>query len=473
MKKFYFLLTVFLISLLSCVGVYAAEDETETEITPSIEYTAHVQDLGWLNPVTDGQLGGTEGQAKNLEALKVNVKNLPANDYFEMRGHSANVGWGTPVYNEGEIGVTGKNWPLEAVSFNINNNNGSPSGYDIYYCAHIANIGWLDWAKNGETAGTTGLGLPLEAVKIIILPSGSPAPGETKTPAFSVNDFNNTSITYALANPLYGLFPASNGNLAGIEGQGVPMYYMSANLNNNLIPGSSVAYQAYSSNVGWCGYVRDNAPSGVEGCQIEAFQMVLEGPIANLFDIYYRGYVGNVGWQDWAKNGELAGSAEGNCPLQAINVQLVRIGEQAPGSTFRAFLPVPRGMYFNGYGILVSIPLQMVFIQNANNQMIFFADCVTGYPNNPEYLTPTGNFSILGKSRNTYLYGADYVSHVDYWIPFIGHTWGFHDADWRQDNEFGKGTYLIDPSHGCINMRDPDIALFNQLIRIGDPVIIR
>jgi hypothetical protein len=43
------------------------------------------------------------------------------------------------------------------------------------------NLGWLDFAKNGESAGSEGFGYRLEAIKVLILPKGSAAPGETET----------------------------------------------------------------------------------------------------------------------------------------------------------------------------------------------------------------------------------------------------------------------------------------------------
>jgi uncharacterized protein YjdB len=39
----------------------------------TIRYAAHVQDIGWQNPVVDGQTSGTTGQAKRMEAIRIEL----------------------------------------------------------------------------------------------------------------------------------------------------------------------------------------------------------------------------------------------------------------------------------------------------------------------------------------------------------------------------------------------------------------
>ena len=43
---------------------------------PSIYYTTHVQDLGWQKQVKDGEIAGTEGKSKRLEAIKISLQDL-------------------------------------------------------------------------------------------------------------------------------------------------------------------------------------------------------------------------------------------------------------------------------------------------------------------------------------------------------------------------------------------------------------
>lgn len=47
-------------------------------------------------------------------------------------------------------------------------------------------IVWMDWAKNGAESGTAGFGYRLEGIKIVVVPKGDPALGETNRPFVSL-----------------------------------------------------------------------------------------------------------------------------------------------------------------------------------------------------------------------------------------------------------------------------------------------
>ena len=80
-----------------------------------------MQSIGWQGWKHDGQLSGTSGQSKRLEAI--------------------------------QIRLTGNNADL----------------YDVYYRVHAQTYGWMGWVKNGEPAGTAGQAKRLEAIQIIIV----------------------------------------------------------------------------------------------------------------------------------------------------------------------------------------------------------------------------------------------------------------------------------------------------------------
>lgn len=66
--------------------------------------------------------------------------------------------------------------------------------------------------------------------------------------------------------------------------------------------------------------------------------------------------------------------------------------------------------------------------------------------------TPTGNYRIQGRNRDTVLTldtGARY--DVRYWIPFDAPLYGFHDSSW-QHFPYGSARYRTHGSHGCIHM---------------------
>jgi len=85
--------------------------------------------------------------------------------------------------------------------------------------------------------------------------------------------------------------------------------------------------------------------------------------------------------------------------------------------------------------------------------------------------TPTGTFFVNNKARNTVLTGADYVSHVKYWIAVYRNSIGIHDASWRY-GKFGGEIYKTNGSHGCINTRTEEVGKLYDMIEIGTPVLV-
>jgi len=110
-----------------------------------------------------------------------------------------------------------------------------------------------------------------------------------------------------------------------------------------------------------------------------------------------------------------------------------------------------------------------------NGKLARTAPVVTGKPGVTP--TPKGTFTVAYKQRNTFLDGStvgyDYFLPVKYWIP-LANTGGvgLHDASWRANNKFGGNFYIWDGSHGCINMREADVAFFYKHIKAGTVVKI-
>jgi uncharacterized protein YjdB len=163
-------------------GSTALAAKTNEEATASdLTYSTHVENDGWQNPVSEGQLSGTEGQGLRLEAITIEsgIEGIDIN--YET--HIENIGWesdaGSGIKSNGQLsGTEGQGLRLEAIKINLSGDNADQ--YDVYYQVHAQNFGWLGWAKNGEASGTSAFGYRLEAIKIVILPIGSEAPGSTE-----------------------------------------------------------------------------------------------------------------------------------------------------------------------------------------------------------------------------------------------------------------------------------------------------
>ena len=150
--------------------------------------------------------------------------------------------------------------------------------------AHVARLGWQAAVEDGATAGTTGRSLALEALRV----------------SLSSSDYSD---------------------------------------------GSAVEVDAHVSGIGWQGW---DSPSPSEGGTtgqaraVEAVRLRLTGAIADDYDVWYRVHAAGIGWMGWAKDGEDAGTTGMSCPVEAVQVKLVRKGEAAPGSTQMASLSLPK-----------------------------------------------------------------------------------------------------------------------------------
>lgn len=83
--------------------------------------------------------------------------------------------------------------------------------------------------------------------------------------------------------------------------------------------------------------------------------------------------------------------------------------------------------------------------------------------------TPSGVNFVYAKQKNRILRGANYASHVDFWMPVKGNI-GIHDAAWR--GKFGGTIYQTNGSHGCINTPRAAMEQLFDMAEVGTPVIM-
>ncbi|NLT12517.1 MAG: hypothetical protein GXY06_08940 [Clostridiaceae bacterium] len=155
----------------------------------TVDYKAHVQNIGWQNYVSNGALCGTSGQSKRLEAIQIKLENIAGD--IEYRTHVQDIGWMDWVSDNEVSGTSGHSKRLEAIQIRLTG--AASEKYDIYYCVHVQNRGWMDWCKNGEFAGTVGYGYRMEAIKVILVKKGWPAPAPVEN---IVSPSSNDQLVY-------------------------------------------------------------------------------------------------------------------------------------------------------------------------------------------------------------------------------------------------------------------------------------
>jgi len=129
----------------------------------NIHMFAHVQNIGNMDDTEENDCTiGTTGQALRIEALEIDIDNGVD---ITIDTHIQDIGDVNGV-TEGQIqGTMHQAKRLEAVQIKVNS---IPEGYVLKYQAHVQNVGWQDWVNAGEWAGTKGQALRLEALRVKI-----------------------------------------------------------------------------------------------------------------------------------------------------------------------------------------------------------------------------------------------------------------------------------------------------------------
>lgn len=275
--------------------------DEEPKKEPSICYTTHIQDIGWQNQVKDGEMAGTEGQAKRLEAIKITLKDL-SGVKIKYQTHIQDIGWQDWKYDGTLAGTEGQSKRLEAIKIELEESD----KYSIMYRVHIQDIGWQDWRYDGEKAGTEGQSKRLEAIQIKIV--------EKQT---------SISVNYSVHVQDIGWQNwKAEEKIAGTEGQSKRLEAIKIELLTNM-KNLKLKYRVHIQDIGWQDWKDSEEMAGTEGQskRLEAIQIKLEN--TQDYSIEYRVHVQDIGWQDWVKDGEISGTEGQSKRLEAIQIRII------------------------------------------------------------------------------------------------------------------------------------------------------
>jgi uncharacterized protein YjdB len=122
-------------------------------------YNVHLQDIGWQGARCNGEIAGTTGESRRVEAIVIAVSTDVGSVCYNS--HIQDIGWQGSRCN-GEIsGTTGQSRRLEATAIAV-------ATGSVCYNAHVQDIGWQGTRCNGQIAGTTGQSRRLEAIAIVV-----------------------------------------------------------------------------------------------------------------------------------------------------------------------------------------------------------------------------------------------------------------------------------------------------------------
>lgn len=139
----------------------------------------------------------------------------------------------------------------------------------------------------------------------------------------------------------------TNGLSSG-SADGRKIEALKVKLRNQQTSGT-VEYASYMQSQGWQDWVGEGEESGLasSGKRLEAVKIRLTGEIAEKYDIYYRVYVDGMGWLDWAQNGDPAGTSGYAKEVRMIQIEMVKKGEEAPGSTAVAYKSTEKTLIYS------------------------------------------------------------------------------------------------------------------------------
>lgn len=389
-----------------------AADSANSSISvqvPTLSIVAAVEG-GKTVSAYSGQIAGTTGQGKKLEAITVHLlvpegMNCTDSD-IEYRVHVENIGWEDWVSGGTTVGQAGSGLRIEAIQFRLKEGSDLASSWTIWARGHVENQGWLAWTSS-MPVGSTGQALRLEAIELQLLKSSAATPDDSSygdfssTQSYPFIDGTNIAIEAHVQNIGWQSW-ACGGATAGTTGRGLRIEALRAQVDNAYLSGG-IEYETHVQDIGWQSWVSDGEIAGTTGQskRVEALRFSLTGDLADAYDVWYRVHVQDIGWMAWTSNGAAAGTTGASARIEAIQVVLVAKGSGAPSSTGSTTTL----SYVSAPSIEYSAHVQDIGWQNAVED-----GAVAGTTNRSLHLEAYAAY--LGSSSDNFSGSVTYRAHV-------------------------------------------------------------
>lgn len=193
-------LSLAMIGTMAAAVPFSASADDTTTATPGVSYQVQGQTYGWQSAKADGELAGTVGQSKRLEAVKINLTGAPAGASITYQVQGQTYGWQSAKSDGALAGTVGQAKRLEAIKITLS---GMP-GYSVQYKVQGQTYGWQDWktTENGTSisdaalAGTVGQAKRLEAIEIKIVPDQTPVTTPLAVSSVTASAANSVAVTF-------------------------------------------------------------------------------------------------------------------------------------------------------------------------------------------------------------------------------------------------------------------------------------
>ena len=139
---------------------------------PGLRELVHIQDIG-DRIFPEGAVAGTTGQSKRLEGFQINLDSPIPGLSMEYMAHVQDIG-DTSWIREGQyVGTKGQSKRIEGFAIRLTGSQASK--YDVFYQAHVEGIGNTPRVGNGQFSGTRGQSKRVEAISVWVQPKPQPS----------------------------------------------------------------------------------------------------------------------------------------------------------------------------------------------------------------------------------------------------------------------------------------------------------
>lgn len=314
------------------------EKQEEKNNSFKVGYNTHIEDYGWENNFSkkDGEIAGTEGKSKRIEAIKITLGNkieLTKDTFVKYQTYIQDIGWQEWKKNGEIAGTEGQSKRIEAIKIKLE----GIKGISILYRTHVQDLGWTKWANNGEISGIEGENKRIEAIQIKIVDNPE------LNISYTYNKEKNTVMANIESNKMLKNINDIGWNFSEDNYKAYKEYEKNGTYNinvededdikkelkieiNQLIK-PQINYQTHVQDIGWQDIINENEIAGTTGQSkgVEAIKINLDGVDNVEATIRYKSYVANLGWQNWIKSGETSGTTGKSKSIEAIQIETINL----------------------------------------------------------------------------------------------------------------------------------------------------
>lgn len=296
-------------------------------ISDTLFYQVYTTGSGWTKQITNGNTATLGENSKKIEALRLAVDNPTVSGDVEYSVYMNNTRWTEWYKNYAIAGENDNSRRIEAVKIRLTGE--LSNKYDVIYRTYVRNIGWTEWTSNGEPSGSTEMAKSIDAIQAKLVNKNEIA--IPKNTASVLNAVNIINMKAHVQNYGWKKDTYLCGDNVGTVGESRRLETVKINKVNTTLAGS-IKYRVHVQNIGWMDWKKDGEEAGTTGksLRIEAMQIQLTSELSDKYDVYYRVHVQNKGWLGWAKNGEIAGTTGMSLRVEAVQFICLEKGAKPP-----------------------------------------------------------------------------------------------------------------------------------------------